>query len=243
MMTDDLISSSGESQTQETPSYIDELVGEGKKYANIEELAKGAIHAQNHIQNLENENKAIRFEKSELEKRTEESTTLDDIMQRLSQTQTDSAPVNQTVPQTPDVEQVIKSELEKRDQQARAQQNRLQVSKALLDSFEGDTEQAKAHRDVRLSQLGMDDVSFQAFAERSPNAAIALLTNNQPQQPSISVSDRNLGGTPPQPTVKNKAYYDNLRKEMGTRKFHDDLGLQLEMQANAEVLIPQGKWK
>ena len=46
----------------DTNSFLDQLVGEGKKFANIEDLAKGKLNSDEHIDKLENENQRLRQE-------------------------------------------------------------------------------------------------------------------------------------------------------------------------------------
>jgi hypothetical protein len=68
-------------ENSEPQDYLSELVGEGKKYKEVGELAKGAYHAQTHIQRIEEENKRLRelAEKKELT-----SEKLSAVLDRLS---------------------------------------------------------------------------------------------------------------------------------------------------------------
>lgn len=71
-MTDDAptISQAVESTPQSTEqniSYLDTLVGEGKKYSEGEQLARGYVNADNHIKILEEEQKELRAQNKALE--------------------------------------------------------------------------------------------------------------------------------------------------------------------------------
>ena len=41
--------------TNENPSSVGELVGEGKKFSDVESLAKGKLESDKHVENLENQ--------------------------------------------------------------------------------------------------------------------------------------------------------------------------------------------
>lgn len=49
-------------EVKETEGYLSKIVGEGNKYANVEELAKGAIHGNEYITKLEGEMAELRSE-------------------------------------------------------------------------------------------------------------------------------------------------------------------------------------
>ena len=58
------------------PGYLEKIVGAGQKYANVEELAKGAIHGNDYINKLEGELAELR---GELDKRL----TAEEVAQQI----------------------------------------------------------------------------------------------------------------------------------------------------------------
>ncbi len=52
-------------------SYLEELIGEGKRYKDAEQVAKAAVEKQKHIEVLEQENKKLRADQQNLQQQTE----------------------------------------------------------------------------------------------------------------------------------------------------------------------------
>lgn len=65
---------------QDKTNYLEDLVGEGKKYNSVEELAKGTAHANEFIETLKNEKAAL---EAKLNETTAKEDKLDMIMEQL----------------------------------------------------------------------------------------------------------------------------------------------------------------
>ena len=87
-MTEDLISaatSEGSNEELAQESAVDLLVGEGKKYKSVDDLAKSRITADEHIKQIEFENNNMRKELDTLSSQRENSKTIEDILVKLDQ--------------------------------------------------------------------------------------------------------------------------------------------------------------
>jgi hypothetical protein len=153
-------------------SYVDQLVGEGKKYATAEDLAKSRLHADDYIKQLEAENKL-------LQNSTTANDKLDEIIDSLkTSTPTDPEPVAPAnpAPVTVDVKgedeliakaiQVLKSEQQKEATLATQAANEAESVKLLSDLY-GEEEWKsvwnevtnKPSRKTMLEELGKVDPS------------------------------------------------------------------------------------
>jgi len=92
---------------QAPSDFLSQYVGEGKKYANEQELAKAHAHAQEHIKKLETENSSYAEDLVKTNERSEKlESKVEDIVTRLGKesTTTDTTPAPQpTVADAPSV--------------------------------------------------------------------------------------------------------------------------------------------
>ena len=115
--------------------FLEELVGEGKKYATPAEAIRALAHANHHISKLEGENATFR---TQLEK----AATVDDILSKLKQ-QPESNDIDtgeddtskQTPSQDVDVDALVEQALQKHTQKQTASQNKQQVIDSLQATF------------------------------------------------------------------------------------------------------------
>ena len=154
------------------------LVGEGKKYATVEELAKGMVHGQNHITTLENEATTLK------DKQAKQS-TIEDVLAAIkagdnnnqqsddNQQQADqhASDTNQPV----DITQQIKSALDERATSDNATANVQKVTASLSTSL-GD------RANEVYTRVGRDlGVNLDKLSKTSPDAVIRLCTGQQQQ--------------------------------------------------------------
>ena len=110
------------------PPEVSELVGQGKKYATVEEALKSVPHAQNHIKTLTEELQAA---KTELEKRKTAEQLLDEIKSGIK-------PVEQPSSSslTPDnVAQLVEQAITRQKQEQDAARNVEQVTSTFTSKY------------------------------------------------------------------------------------------------------------
>lgn len=151
------------------------LVGEGQKYTSVEELAKAALHAQKHIEKLEQEAKELRDQ-------TLKAKGVDDILAAL---QGNAAPDGRNpqdqdpAPAGPDadVSSLVAAEFEKRDAAARKlaeDANLQQVVKTLGEKYGAKAGEVYAQTGQQL-QINLDEL-----ARKSPAAVLKLVADARP---------------------------------------------------------------
>ena len=220
-------------------SILDELVGEGKKFATVEDLAKGKLEADAHIVQIEGENKLTREQLKDLETKSEKQATIADLIKTVQESNKQGKEdTNQLSDE--DLSKKIRSIVQDDADVSTKESNLAKANKAVLDKLNGDVEAAKAYVAERAEKLGMSVAELQTLGETSPDAFHALMGTN-PSTVSSSVTAL-PGVKPPQGTEeeidghKTKAYYDKLKKEMGIAKYWKDTKVQGQYTKDAMAL-------
>lgn len=152
------------------------LVGEGAKYATVEELAKAAVHGQNHITKLESE--ATTYKDAQAKQ-----TSIDDILAAIKAGKDEQQPADDnlnladqqgTGSEQVDIVQTVKDALAAQTAQTNEAANASLVKETLAKAL-GD--QAGSV----YSKVGNDlGVNLDELSKTSPQAVIKLVTGQQP---------------------------------------------------------------
>lgn len=142
------------------------LVGEGKKYATPQELAKAMLHAQTHISVIESEN-------ADLRSRSDNSKAIQEALERLTSGQHQQQAPAPDQSKAPDVDvaktvqELLADELGKREQAA----NRQQVIQHFKQEFGG---KAGEMFGTMAKELGFTVEQLENYAATNPQALIGL---------------------------------------------------------------------
>lgn len=192
---------------------LEALVGEGKKFKTVEDLAAAKIESDNFIEQLKREGAELR---TELQSRP----TVDrsqEILDRLEALKKE--PVTERPPITPEPERTevktlsladIERVLNEREQKKSAQANIEQV-KAELSKKYGD--QWSTHLKSTAEKLGVGAAFLDSIAAQSPAAFFRLIGESASSEtlftpPASTVSP---GFTPTAGTHQPKSYYEKLK--------------------------------
>lgn len=215
--TDGVTAPEQTTQGDQTEDYLAQMVGEGKKYASVEEaakaLAKKAVNADSFIETLKTEKQQLESQYNELQTRNK---SIDEIVQALRKPE---PPTQAAQPEgTMSVDEII-AELEKRNDQKSAAQKRaeaIQSTWQALASEEvfGDAEKAK----VAVATYINGDTNRKALVDQmalaDPKGLITLLKQNKDV---ITFSENNTGiVTEPGESPTGKLTWDivkRIRKE------------------------------
>lgn len=205
------------------------LVGDGKKFKTVQDLAKGKLESDSFIERLTAENKALR-------EAAASGTDTTDIQAKIEQLlaaqkgsgQTSTPASNQSQPEPLTTEKVL--DLLDRREQAKALANNSSYFNNTISKSLGD----KAGEIVmqRLNDLGLDKETFDSIVARNPQSALKLVgVKETPVQPQGDVSAK--GGTVNTAAllaagsngteVQNHAYFEKLRKSMGSKFFTTEI--------------------
>lgn len=156
------------------------LVGEGKKYATVEDLARGMVHGQNHITTLETE--ATTFKDTQAKQ-----TSIDDILAAIKAGTTNTTQLDDNqkladqqvkdTTQPVDITQQIKDAMDARATTDQATVNVQQVTDSLSKAL--GTRANEVYTRVG-KELGVD---LDELAKTSPAAVIRMCVGQQQQAP------------------------------------------------------------
>lgn len=198
----------------QTKNYLEELVGEGKKFKDYEGLAKGKAESDFHILRLQNELKGLREELAQRQKVSE-------LLDKLNSNPPSRQPVTQReepdtierqMTQDVNIDELINKALNTREQ-VNTQKSNMDFVREQLIKAHGDNYQQVLKQ--KIDALGMTKEQFMTVVSNTPKAALALvdvkretpspLTPPRSQVQSTSLRPVNTGD-------RNKAYYDDLKK-------------------------------
>lgn len=209
-----------------------EWVGEGKKYASLEDAAKGLANANEHISNIEKENSTLREQATQAK-------TFEDVISSVSkQGQADQIEVTPHLDQA-SIEQIAKNTIENVNAEAIVKGNIAKVDAQLTELY-GDKASEKVAE--RASELGISVTNLEAMAGQSPVAFFQLFgssTTTTPNDIASSTGTLNTqalglatGSRTPEGTYQ---WYQELRKDRGDQWYHS-AAVQASIQKHAQAL-------
>jgi hypothetical protein len=189
------------------------LVGEGKKYKTVEDLARSRLEADGFIEKLKVENAALR---EAITSEVDPNEVLKRIEAKLNAKGSENAAnrqsnQSQTAPLS---EERVLELLGKREREQQQARNKQSFDAAATKAFGEKTAEVLASR---LGELGMNKEMFDSLAVANPQAALRILgvkdsVGSGGLEPSVTteayLSDQNKG------EVKNFAYFEKLRREL-----------------------------
>lgn len=228
---DDILAGNKDSAMNEISGEdaLKHLVGEGAKYATVEEMAKGMLNGQVHISQIEKENATFRDTSTQAK-------GIDDILAALKGTQQNSDDGNHQHDDNHDkggsdelsVAEQIKAALAQRDANTATQAEDANVTKVIddLGKLYGD-KALDVYQEVG-KEMGLD---LEALAKKSPAAVMKLVADARPasnNNSGLPPSSHNNGVLQVQEGVMNKTAIDKQFKE-GKLSRHEKIALENEM--------------
>lgn len=221
-MTDqsnDLFNSENPFFVDPNKNYLEELVGENKKYKDPAQLAYSKVHADATIEKLKQEMESMRNELSsrlameEVLKKIEESSTQKqgstEFQHQREQSGSEEQKANSQISQE-EIKKLVQETLFATESAKKAQQNLEKFQKEVVDKW-GEESAFKLKEEA--SQLGLTIDQIKKLASENPTATIRMLgivnarTNNTfTPAPSGSSGFKSNG------TQVGHSYYENLRK-------------------------------
>lgn len=232
----------GEPKTEENP-FRTQLIGDGKKYRDDEELAKAYVHADNHIGELTSENANLR-------KKLEESTSASEVLQEIKKqnAERDTGNTTQEISQG-DIVSLVKDVVTQTDKDKTAQANLDTVSRKLLETY-GDQEKTQKAVADKARELGVSVEFLKSTGGTSPSAFFNLMgvgtapsADAEPSAntPQSTVNTAALQGNAGEPEPGTAKWYSKLRKE--NPKAYRTPRVQMQMLKDREDKGPEGFYK
>lgn len=224
-------------------SNLDSLVGEGKKFATADDLAKGKQEADAFIEQLQGELKGVRTDLTTLEGASDKAKTVADLIKAVQESQ-QQAPGDDNQMSEEDLSKKIREIMQGVSETSTKAQNLDKGKTLVLKKVDGDIEAAKTFLAERAKQLSMTTDALTALSEISPDA-FAKLIDVDPSTITKSIASldalnaQTLDAATQQTDIdghKTKAYYTALKKEMGIGKYWSDVKVQAAYFKDAEAL-------
>lgn len=188
---------------------LKELVGDGKKFKSVEDLAKGKVEADKFIEQLKREQAELRAElsgKEELLKQVGKGKASDDGNKSEGGNQT---PIDKTA-----LEEIVVRVLESKTVGDQRKAN-LTQSVSKLREVHGDDQAVSKAIQARAAELGYSPKELQEVAEKSPAAFLTIMgVDGKAKQVQVAAtkSGHSSSAAPKNSTVMNKAYCDEVKK-------------------------------
>lgn len=219
-----------------TENFLEHLVGDGKKFADPEALAKGKYEADKFVEDLKRRN-------AELQEDIDKSAKIDEMME-LIRTQNKTVKEPEVKPVDPsdtssdhmtpeELKALIASHVDERETQATAAKNLAEADKALVSKF-GDA--AGSVLTTKAAELGMSVDQMKEVASNNPKAFFRLVGMDVTTTPSSSLvggSQRSEAASTKSGDARDWAYYQNLRRKAKT-KYHS-VAVQNQMMEDLEA--------
>ncbi len=237
-MTENLLDADDNSAPLIDPNknYLEELVGEGKKFKTPEELALGKARSDLYIRDLERQKDELRADYERLHDEYKTGPKLQEILDQLTEQRlasSESPQANEVIENQPaydpkQIESLVSSKISEYEMTKKQQEN-FNVVKGKLQERYGDS----YHNVLKeqINRLGLTDEDVNTLAKKSPDAFFRLVGLDQP------VSKDNFQAPPrsnqrsdnfsPTSSKRTWAYYQKMRTE--SPKVYNDPKTQVQM--------------
>jgi hypothetical protein len=221
-----------------TENFLENLVGEGKKFADPEALARGKHEADKFVEDLKRQNAELR---EDMEKAAKVEELLEEIRNQKELT-ANKDPNDHVDPgdtssdqMTPDaLKALIETHVSERDAKRTATQNLAEVDKVLTEKY---GEGAASILSSRADDLGMSTDEMKDLAARNPKAFLRLVGADAETQQSSTLlgnSQRSEGVQIKGAETRDFAFYQKIRRESKNR--YHSVDVQKQMWKDAEAM-------
>lgn len=220
-----------------SPAALSDLVGEGKKFATVEDLAKGKLESDRFIAQLQEELKGLRdASQRDHNAATNLAALQNEIASLKAKTNSPPEPSPNTKGELTQgqLEELVANAITKKEQERTVAQNIAMAQSQLVKAY-GSTEKAQEMLSVKAAEIGMSVPDLRAIAAKSPTAFLQIIgatTKTASDGPDFGTQKLNPAALPltnGQPKQGSAAYYNKMRKEIGNKAFFSNVKLQQEI--------------
>lgn len=205
--------------------YIEKLVGEGKKFKTVEDLARGKIESDQFIDNLKREMQELR---EELGKQEYSRELLNKLSAKDKATESGAVNPGKEVGTNPknlsqdDVKALVEEHIRNEEKKRTYTQN---VTKASTEVEKLYKEKAREVLETRASELGMTVERLKDIAGESPTAFLKLMGAEEIKEPSTQLpkTQINTATQSNSSDERNWAWWQNLRRENKRKYFSPEM--------------------
>lgn len=224
--------------------YLDEYVGEGKKFKDPEELAKSKFHADTYIPILERRLDQERAERAELKKEFETRAKLEELIAQLTKTPVTTTPpytleskvelpVKAPVLDASKLDELMSTKITQWDHEKRQTANVAEVRGKLIKHFGSNFPEALK---AKAEELNVSPTFLNNLAKDHPTVLYKTLgLDENVQSVNINAPTTSQRFTPKGEQKRSWSYYQEMKKN--NKDLYDNPRTALQMQRDA---IEQG---
>lgn len=234
-MTETLLQADPPEQLDPRKNYLEDLVGDGKKFKTPEDLAKGKYEADLFIKSLEKEQAQMRKDYLEAREELQKRATLEELYERISQQRQLSDSTPKTQEETRQPQQIDPNQLKNQIVSEMKRDDNFKMVRDKLKERYGN-KYSSVLQD-QLAELGMSSEEADHMARSNPNVFIRTFGLDKPVQagetfePPIR-SSRTDSFTPNVPK-KTWSYYENLRRTQPEVYWDPKTQIEIHQMSNA----------
>jgi len=194
---------------------LNDLVGEGRKYSDPDQLAKAYAHIERHARTLEAENARIRAErdvKDATNHQQDPETREQEPPQMRQDPPNSEAPKNSSTPGSDDFRSQIREQVRALNEEDRAQANMDTAARKMVEVFGSEQAANEAIR-KRAQELDVSVEWLRDSAGRSPNAFYASMGINAPAGDRSTPSPNSEVRLTDNSKQRNFEFFDRMRKD------------------------------
>lgn len=230
--------------TDPNKDYLQELVGEGKKFKTPQDLARGKYEADNYVKTLTMKLDEMRTDYMKLDADYKARAKLEELIDQLDKNKQqplshEQPPVNDVKKPEIDpkqIETLIDTQIKKNKLLEREQENFNKVKDKLRERF-GNNYQTQLSEQIDSLGLTVDDMN--ALAKKSPTAFFNALKIDEPVQTEgfqspPRTTQRSDSFAPKGGTKRTWSYYQELKKK--DRNLYYDPKTNVQMEKDRQAL-------
>jgi len=228
------------SVTQTQSEMVAALVGEGRKYKTVDDLAKAYVNADSFIEQLKAENR-------QLKEKADSAKNIDDVLERLQQQQT-TQPADQPVaapqPSVGDLTKLVEATVTGLETKKRRQENILKADAKMKELFG----EKAAEKFAAVAVTPDLHRVYTELASVDPDKFLSLFAGEQ-KQPTVAdtggvnttVNYSSVSNTGRVTKVGTKEYFDNVRRTNPSLYYSQDFQLQMDTSVRSNPNLYYGK--
>ncbi len=235
----DLFKNQDENVLDQNKNYLEELVGDGKKFKSPEELAKGKATADHYIKTLETKLDELRNDYLAEKANSTATAKLQELIDQYEKKQlaSNDTPLVNEVKNQPQfdpsmLDELVTKKIQETDRFKTEQSNYNTVQNKLKEQFGSNYGTVVKEQ---ADTLGLTGDEVEAWARKSPEAFFRIMGLNQPKQETFQApprsAQRNDNFAPQGAQKRTWSYYQNMKKT-NPALYHDPkINVQMEKDA------------
>lgn len=221
--------------TQTQSEMVAALVGEGKKYKTVDDLAKAYINADGFIETLKAENR-------ELKERVTAAKTVDDVLDRLQQQQTRTTS-DTSAPSASDIAKLVEQTVTGLETQ-KVKNGNLKLADQKMKQMFGDKAAEVFNTAATTPELRQ---VYMELAAVDPDKFVTLFTGEKQGSTGVdvgggvNVTAQHSAPSPRVTTVGTKDFYDNVRRTNPSLYYSQDFQVSMDKMVRSNPDLYYGK--